>query len=559
MFLGDTPEEVQSEVRGELGRVSLFFEERYNAVAPDFTLYFSEQYEPVASMYRDLYEREAPIPEEVAGGWVEGYGGMQPDAFVVMPRPGRRERLLAHEYYHVLQHHVLSTRADSTRSAPGWLIEGSAAYVETHYYVHRLRAFGRDISAQAQFDWELVVTDIPFVTVMGNDPPPHGSTLDGLVHGGLHPGYYEIAGAAVSWLVTYSGNDRSHVEFWLSLAETDDWQSSFASTFNITAEGLVEALEAHRDQLRASVPTVSGVVVDLDGEPVSGATLGIRPRGNGSPGFVTVAEDGTFAFDAPEGRYFLDLLGNHQLSVDPETGEVNKCGPLTGLEVPSEGRSGLVIRFARDLLVRQTPPLCNEGPNGSAVVSGVVLGPDARPAPSIIVCGVNSTPEETVCTTSGEDGTFELRVRGAVWLSAGRKGGPTGWYGKGSSFTSQSQRTAIRVQGGDVQGIEIRLPAFISGTVVVPGSNPPASGGIIICAEPTSPDVHPGCARMRRDGTFKVAAAESTVWLRLFVRGQPLGWYGDGGFVVGKEERAPIQVSNTSVEGIEIHLSSSPP
>ena len=153
VFLGDTPEEVQSEVRAELGRVSLFFEERYNTVAPDFTLYFSEQYEPVASMYRDLYGREAPIPEGVEGGWVTSYGGMPPDAFVVMPRPGRRERLLAHEYYHVLQHHLLSSGADSTRSAPGWLIEGSAAYVEMHYYAHRLRAFGRDLSAQAQFDW----------------------------------------------------------------------------------------------------------------------------------------------------------------------------------------------------------------------------------------------------------------------------------------------------------------------------------------------------------------------------------------------------------------------
>ena len=559
VFLGDTPDELQLEVRGELGRVSLFFEERYNIVAPDFTLYFSQQYEPVASMFRDLYGEEPPLSASEVGGWVTSRGGMSPAAFIVITKPGRRERLLAHEYYHVLQHHVLSTRADSTRSAPGWLIEGSATYAETLYYEHRLKAFGSDLSAEALFAWELVVTDIPFLTAIEGGLPTHGFTPATLTHGGLHPDHYEIAGAAVSWLVAHSGNDRSHIEFWLSLAETDDWRESFVSTFNITPEDFVEAVEAHRDELRAGAPTVGGVVVDLDGAPVPHVALMIHPKGSRFPLLTVTGPDGTFAMDVPDGTYFLDLLGNHQLSVDPDTGEVNKCGGLTSIELTGEGRTDLVIRVYPDLLAREVEPLCNEGIEGSSIVSGVVLGPDGSPVPSARVCAVRATVGETQCTDTREDGTFVVRVLpGAAWLEIGGRGRPSGWYGEAGSFVSKSQRTAIQVQDSGVRGIEIRLPGVISGTVVGPDAAL-ASWSIIVCAEPSSPNVARGCHRLWSDATFEVAASVSTTWLRIFVNGRPLGWYGEGGIVVEEDERVSLDVSNGDVEGIEIIVSSSSP
>ena len=559
VFLGDTPDELQAEVRGELGRVSLFFEERYNIVAPDFTLYFSQQYEPVASMFRDLYGDEPPLSASEVGGWVTSRGGMSPAAFIVITKPGRRERLLAHEYYHVLQHHVLSSRADSTRSAPGWLIEGSATYAESLYYEHRLKAFGSDLSAEALFAWELVVTDIPFVTAIEGGLPTHGFTPATLTHGGLHPDHYEIAGAAVSWLVAHSGNDRSHIEFWLSLAQTDDWRESFVSVFNITVEEFMEALEAHRDELRASAPTVGGVVVDLDGAPVPDVAIMIHPKGSRFPVLTFTRPDGTFAMDVPEGTYFLDLLGNHQLSVDPDTGEVNRCGGLNAIELTGEGRTDLVIQVYPDLLVREEEPLCNEGIEGSSSVAGIVFGPDAKPAASIRVCAVRPTFTETECADTAADGTFVVRVLpGEVWLNVGGRGWPSGWYGEDGSFVSKSQRTAIQVQGSGVRGIEIRLPGFISGTVVGPVAAL-ASWTMFVCAEPSSPYVARGCSTVWDDGAFKVAAAASTTWLRIFVNGSPIGWYGDGGIVVGEDERAPLDVSRGSVEGIEIVLSDSSP
>ena len=76
----------------------------------------------------------------------------------------------------------------------------------------------------------------------------------------------------------------------------------------------------------------------------------------------------------------------------------------------------------------------------------------------------------------------------------------------------------------------------------------------MICAEPTSPEIHPGCAMLGHDGTFAVAAPEGTVWLRVLLRGSQLGWYGADGSVVGDDERTAITIAGQNVDGIEIHL-----
>ena len=570
VFLGDTPDDVQWSVTGALGRVVLFFEERYNAVVPDFTLYFSEQYQPVASAYLDLYAKEPPLLEGEEGGWVTSYGGMAPDMFVVIAKPGRRERLLAHEYYHVLQHHALLSRADGPRFAPGWLSEGSASYGETQYYTHRLKAFGLDLSPGALFDWETHVNDVPFVTVMANNPPPDGSILETLVdagvhpgydtfvHAGVHPDYYEIAGAAIAWLVAHSGNDRSHIEFWVSLAETDDWRTSFVSTFNITVDEFVEAFDAYRHERRASVPTLSGVVVGLDGAPVSDATLMIRQKGSRFPVLGVTGSDGTFAMDVPEGEYVLDLIGTNwqYLPVDLDTGEVNKCGALSPFQVGPGGRSGLVIRVFRDLLSASTPPSCNEGRDGFVTLSGTVVGPNSEPEAGVRICGYSDLLGHTpACDETGPDGTFTIGVPiGDVWLQLDRGRGATAWYANGSWVPYLSQRTTIQVGGDGIDGLSVRTFTVLSGQLIRPDGGPPRARTMMVCAEHASPDVDTGCdpVSAASDWTFRLAVPVGAITLRVLSGSTQVGWYSDGELVDNKDDRTFIEVGGADIEGIKI-------
>ena len=112
--------------------------------------------------------------------------------------------VLAHEYYHVLQFHLLLSLADGPRSVPGWLIEGGARYGETLY-------LERKSSGRPEFIWRwelLARADTPFTSVMRNEAPHKELALGGVINAGLEPHYYDMAASGVAWLVANSGTSR---------------------------------------------------------------------------------------------------------------------------------------------------------------------------------------------------------------------------------------------------------------------------------------------------------------------------------------------------------------
>lgn len=97
-------------------------------------------------------------------------------------------------------------------------------------------------------------------------------------------------------------------------------------------------------------------------------------------------------------------------------------------------------------------------------IQGVVLGPRRTPLEGIGLWIWSGDESTSAYTTTQSDGTFNVRVPdGSFTLNvyADAHGGCTfvGWHGPGGLTTSEESATRIEVNGTDVTGIEITLPA----------------------------------------------------------------------------------------------------
>ncbi len=472
-------EERKELVRTELERVVGFYADRYDTVVPEFTLYFSLDLEPVAALFKERHGVDAPLAPGFGGGWVANRRDATPEMYVAADYSALVVDVLAHEYYHVLQFHLLLSLADGPRSVPGWLIEGGARYGETLY-------LERKSSGRPEFIWRwelLARADTPFTSVMRNEAPHKELALGGVINAGLEPHYYDMAASGVAWLVANSGNNSADLEYWRALAETDDWQSAFASTFGMTVDDFVDVFAEYRRDLGENLPRISGVVVDLQGEPIAGEHISIAPRGNLTSAPRVTAEDGSFAVPVLEESEYVILLGRalrsspdlpvasvfSDLFVDPESGEVNRCGALSFVDVARESVTDLVVRVLPELLTRQDKPVCNEGRPGWVLLSGVVLDPDREPLGNTIwVCAWGDLEDDRIgCSKNAADGPFTVAVPdGAISLQIGmevpidenRFTIVEWWYREGDVTTEPEERTEIAVGGANIEGIEIRLP-----------------------------------------------------------------------------------------------------
>ena len=479
MFVGDVSDEWRSRVREEMGRVVAFYAGRYDLVVPEFTLYFSTELEPVAARYHKLHGRDSPLRPGFGGGWVAGDRGEPLEAFVTTNSRGSLlGKILPHEYYHLMQYHVLRTHADGGRVSPAWLIEGTARYGEVLYQEQYAGA-----DAEFLWRWEpLARSERPFTYVMRNESPFSELSLGGVINASLESHLYTFAASAVGWLVANSGREVADLEYWRALAETDDSDNAFASAFGITVDDFVEAFEAYRADVAQDQPRIGGLIVDFEGVPLAGVHIGVSPKSEGALAAGISGEDGRFAITVlPEWVYFLTLgrvVGGSQfagvfygLSVDPRTGYANICA-YGALPVGQESVEDLVLKVQPELLSRPDEPACNEGVPGYHKLAMRFFGPDGESIRGREVYGV-VTPAERLrggvqggwAAGIGPDGVASRIVAEGsyavhVFLQSGDRSWAIGWYGGETGFTtSRDQATVIEVTGADVTDIEIHLPA----------------------------------------------------------------------------------------------------
>ncbi len=145
-----------------------------------------------------------------------------------------------------------------------------------------------------------------------------------------------------------------------------------------------------------------------------------------------------------------------------------------------------------------------------------------------------------------------------------------GWYGEGGFTTDRSQVTTIEVDGADVSGIEIRLPADpaevptviiprVQGTVLGPDGEPATGIGLWLWGGSTDNSKFEGNSS---DGTFDLEHQNGTFTLRVYSLEdgvwRHIGWYGEGGFTADRDSATVIEVDGADVTGIEMRLPADP-
>ena len=585
VFVEDVPEEDQAAVRDELGHIVAFFDDRFGIEVPEFTFYFGMDLGPVAARYKELHGREAPFVDGHGGGWALGLLDGTTEVYAASSNRERTAEVLAHEYYHLLQYHILRL-GEGPRSAPAWLIEGTAGYAEALYTL-------RDGEGHAEFlsRWEALANTTPILHVVDNLRHPWAELIHGRPIGlSLEPAYYPLAASAVAWLVDRAVDDAAHLSYWRLLAELGDSDEAFASAFGISADEFVEAFEEDRAESAQGLPEVSGTITDLAGNPLPGVHLGVRPAPPSELTAESFARHSAFlARDAPDARattssngtfsvpvlpgwhYGISLAWTvpassddpvnriyYGLSVDPQTGVVNQCGPLSFLEVRDEDVTDVAIHVSPDLLTRTEQPPCGEGVQDSVTLSGSILGPDGQPAESIYVCAEGDVSFGAgSCADTGPDGQFALQVQpGDVRLRVGGYDKPVGWYADGGWVGNEWRATVIRVGAAGVANLSMAIPAVVSGTVILRDPDAPGHRSAMVCVEPHL-EADRACVQVSLEngpGRFAFAVPSGPFSLRIWRHAGWMGWYGDGGVVTDEDERTVIHGDQLHIFGIEIAL-----
>ena len=185
-------------------------------------------------------------------------------------------------------------------------------------------------------------------------------------------------------------------------------------------------------------------------------------EGVGEPWFVETPSAGTFELYLQGGTHRIEIHvkeGGSWRHVGwyGEGGFVTDPGRVTMIEVNGTDTSGIEIRLPAAPADIPTVVIPH--------VQGTVLGPDGEPATGIGLWLWGESTENSKFGGSSSDGTFDLdhqngtftlRVytwKDEVWHQVGWYGGPTGFT------TDRTQAAEIEVDGADVTGIEIRLPA----------------------------------------------------------------------------------------------------
>ncbi len=195
---------------------------------------------------------------------------------------------------------------------------------------------------------------------------------------------------------------------------------------------------------------IQGTVLASDGQPAEGISLWLWDDATDDAKFVGVSSDGTFDVLSGDGTFTLRVYTRkdeawHLLGYYGEGGFTPDEAQAAAIEVDGTGVSGIEIRLP-------------------GRIEGTVHGPDGAPVEGIVLWLRDEVTGNTEFVGVSADGTFDIvygrgtftlriyTLEVGVWRHIG-------WYGEGGFTADRDQATVIEVDGADVTGIEIRLPA----------------------------------------------------------------------------------------------------
>ena len=308
-------------------------------------------------------------------------------------------------------------------------------------------------------------------------------------------------------------------------------------------------------------PRIRGTVLGPDGRPAEGIALWLWDESTGDNKFVGVSSDGTFDVLYGKGTFTLrvdtrrDGLWHHVGWYGGETGFTPDEEQAAAIKVGDADVSGIEVKLPWR-------------------VRGSVRSADGAPVEGIAVWLWDESTGDNRFAGVSSDGTFDVLYREGtftlrVYTLTDERWHRLGWYGGEGGFTTDKEQAAsITVDGADVSGIEIKLPAppadlqgpRIRGTVRGVDGQP--LDGFGVWAWGGSSDTSK-FGTTSADGTFDIPHQDGTFVLRIYIwRAQAwhlIGWYGEGGFTSSEEAATRIEVAGADAPGadapgIEIRL-----
>ncbi|MYE08245.1 MAG: hypothetical protein F4Y05_01425 [Acidimicrobiaceae bacterium] len=255
----------------------------------------------------------------------------------------------------------------------------------------------------------------------------------------------------------------------------------------IGGTGIEIRLPAGADELCRGRITLTGEVLDPDGEPLEGIWIGLLTETGFYPWeWGQTGPDGTFeirllgawsdslllAVHAAEVAWPCNLLGYH----GPD-GFTAARETATRLEAGDVDASGIEIRLpaSPDQLLpyrvggwRCSGPVGNPAALDSAVgdrpeIRGTLVGPDGQPLAGILIWAWSGDIDSSGSTVTSDSGAFAVSVPDGTFtldIYAAADGSCAGWYDGASVTSNYSEAVRIDVAGQDMSGITIRLPAL---------------------------------------------------------------------------------------------------
>ena len=343
--------------------------------------------------------------------------------------------------------------------------------------------------------------------VTGKVLGPDGKPVEGIwlaaVHGWLRTGVdgtFEFsvpddwAGSFVLSIHADEVPDCGQVGYFGSEGFTTLSENASLEMSSIGGTGIEIRLPATPDELCRERITLTGAVLGPDGEPLEGIWIGLLSESGFYPWeWGETGPDGTFEIrllgawpgslvlgvHAAEVAWPCSLLGYYGpggFTTARETAERLEASDVdaSGIEISlpaspdqllpyrvSGYRCGGPVGHPEQLSVMPCPAAADD--DAKSKIRGTLAAPDGQPLAGIGIWAWQGDVDNSGFADTCHDGTFAISVPDGTFtldIYAAADGSCAGWYDGESVTNNRSEAVKIDVEGQDIDGITIRLPAL---------------------------------------------------------------------------------------------------
>ena len=465
-FYGDFPAERKAEIRAETLSVVTWFAERYGLLEPEFILFVGADGASLDQARREILD--LPEPSDVQCG--EAVNNLVFVADWCATATHDVSSPLAHEYFHVLQTHLVSlTPAAGTVYVADWLLEGTAEYEAIEYQVsrghitrHEVEQVLDDVLSQGVPDLQQLESDIP----------------------SLDRRSYLGAMAAVRLAVSEVG-EEAMISFFRNVPAGERWQDAFQNSFNASTSEFYASFAEYAAKFVVAVNRVTVTALLPDGTALrewNGHPLGAHASSASFSGSATMEEGGA-ELEVPDGTYSVTVSAVCRVREGPfhRSAYHDRIGSYTLDGTPRTHGAGVVLVVAGEALAitvhlaglpSELTLNCYDGPRFN--IGGRVTNASGEPLEGYDVnayalthrfdhgaIDLNYTDQDGRFTIAAPDGhTYALQVQDSCGTFLGIYHADHGlieWSVDGGLRNG----TQIPVNGAAVTGIDIVIPASI--------------------------------------------------------------------------------------------------